>query len=65
MKCNVGGAERVIRIILGLVALSFAYLSPTGVWAAAGYIVGGIVLLTGLIRFCPVSALLGISSCPE
>jgi hypothetical protein len=65
MKCNVGGAERAIRIILGLVILPVTYLSLTGGLAIAGYIVGGIALVTGVIRFCPVTALLGISTCPD
>ena len=62
MKCNVGGLERAIRIIIGFVALSLAYFSWTGTEAVLGYIVGGIALVTGLIRFCPLSALLGIST---
>lgn len=65
MKCNVGGAERAVRIIIGLVILPITYLYLTAGLAIAGYIVGGIALVTGLVRFCPVSALLGISTCPD
>jgi len=65
VKCNVGGVERAVRIIIGLVVLPVTYLSLAGLWAVAGYAIGGIALLTGFIRFCPVSALLGVSTCPE
>ncbi len=65
MKCNVGGIERAVRIILGLAILPITYLSLSGGLAIAGYVVGGIALVTGLVRFCPLSALLGISTCPD
>jgi len=59
MKKNVGSAERVIRVVLGLVVLSLAFVGPRSPWAYVGII----PLATGLIGWCPPYALLGISSC--
>ena len=60
MKANVGGADRGARIIVGLVLIALAATGTVGVW---GWI-GVVPLLTGLIRWCPLYPLLGISSCP-
>ena len=59
MKKNVGSAERVIRVVLGLVVLSMAFVGPQSPWAYLGII----PLATGLIGWCPPYALLGISTC--
>ena len=58
MKLNEGALDRVLRIILGLVILSLAFVGPKTAW---GYL-GVIPLLTGLVGFCPVYALLRIST---
>jgi hypothetical protein len=64
MKCNVGGTERSIRIGAGLLAMGiglFAGLSSTIAGVVLG--VGAILLITGTVRFCPLSALFGINTC--
>jgi hypothetical protein len=65
MKKNMGGADRIIRIILAAV---FAYLYfggiVTGTWGIVLLILGGVFVLTSLIGFCPLYAPLGISTCP-
>jgi hypothetical protein len=65
MTCNVGGIERPIRIVVGILALgigAFAGLPPVGTGIAL--VVGTIALVTGAIGFCPVWTLLGINTCP-
>jgi hypothetical protein len=59
MKKNIGSAERAIRVVLGLVVLSLAFIGPQSTWAYLGII----PLATGLIGWCPPYALLGISTC--
>lgn len=59
MKKNVGGAERIARIVLGLVILSFAFVGPKTAWAYLGVV----PLVTGLIGWCPPYAIFGISTC--
>ena len=45
MKCNVGGIDRVLRIVVGLVLVGLAASNEVGVW---GWI-GIIPLATGLL----------------
>ena len=52
--------ERVLRVILGLVVLSLAFLGPKTPW---GYL-GLILLATGLLGSCPLYTLFGWSTCP-
>lgn len=59
MKLNVGGLDRVGRIVLGLAILSLAFIGPQTPWAYLGLI----PLLTGIFRFCPAYLPFGISTC--
>ncbi|MFT5872287.1 MAG: hypothetical protein ACI8WT_001217 [Clostridium sp.] len=58
MKCNVGRTEQIGRIVIGVsaVQLGLYYKSWWGV-------VGIVPIITGLIRYCPLSDVLGISTC--
>jgi hypothetical protein len=59
MKSNVGGIDRILRIVIGLVLIGLAATGMVGLW---GWI--GVVLLgTGAIGWCPPYALLGFSTC--
>jgi len=60
MSFNVGGIDRALRIVVGLVLIGLAASGVVGWW---GY-VGVVPLVTGLVRFCPMYALLGRSTCP-
>ena len=52
---NVGGLDRVLRIVVGLVLIGLAATDNIGAW---GYI-GVVPLLTGLFRFCPAYSIFG------
>ncbi len=60
MKANVGGIDRILRIVIGLVLIALTLTGTIGVW---GWI-GVVPLLTGAFSFCPLYPLLGFSSCP-
>ena len=59
MKFNVGGPDRIARIIVGLVLIGLTLAGQIGVW---GWI-GVLPLLTGMFKFCPAYALFGMSTC--
>lgn len=59
MKANVGGIDRILRIVVGIVLIALAATGTVGVW---GYI-GIVPILTGVFRFCPAYMPFGISSC--
>ncbi|MCC9596778.1 MULTISPECIES: DUF2892 domain-containing protein [unclassified Rubrivivax] len=60
MKSNVGGIDRILRIVLGLALIGMTLAGVIGVW---GW-VGVVPLLTGAIGFCPLYPLFGFSTCP-
>lgn len=60
MKNNVGGIDRALRILIGIVLIVLAAIGTIGWWGWLGII----PLLTGLGRFCPVYRLLGLNTCP-
>lgn len=62
MKSNVGGVDKVLRIVLGLGLLSLILiLEGNARWWG---LVGLVPLATGVINFCPLYAMLGINTCP-
>jgi len=64
MRCNVGGAERITRIVVGAALLLIGFLVPMNtVWQTVVLVIGVIALATGLFRFCPVNALFKHDSC--
>ena len=60
MNPNVGGMDKVIRIVLGIVLIALTLTNVIGWW---GWI-GVVPLLTGLFSRCGLSSLLGINTCP-
>lgn len=59
MKLNVGGIDRIARIVLGLVLIGLAATGTVGAW---GWI-GVVPLATGAIGWCPPYAIFGFSTC--
>jgi hypothetical protein len=60
MKTNVGGVDRILRIVIGLVLIGLAVTGTIGAW---GWI-GVVPLATAAMGFCPLYTMLGFSSCP-
>jgi len=64
LQVNVGHADRILRIALGLVLIGFALFCP---WAARlgpwvtwpSGLVGAVLVMTGATRRCPAYALTG------
>ncbi len=59
MKTNVGGIDRILRILLGLAMIAWA-LSGGPLWAWLGVV----PLATGLFKFCALYTLIGVNTCP-
>jgi len=64
MKKNIGVADRIIRLLL---AALFAYLYfglvVTGTPGIVLLVLGVVFILTSVAGFCPIYALLGLSTC--
>jgi hypothetical protein len=62
MKANVGGIDKVLRILvgLGLLAIIVFVEGPNRWWG----LVGLVPLFTGLFGYCPLYSIFGLSTCP-
>lgn len=58
MQCNVGGVDKTMRIILGIVLVGAGIYFKSW-WGA----IGAIPLLTASIGWCPIYAPFGLSTC--
>lgn len=59
MKSNVGGIDRILRIVLGVALIGLTLAGSIGWWGWLGIV----PLATGLIGWCPPYAMLGFSTC--
>ncbi|MFN3936144.1 MAG: DUF2892 domain-containing protein [Gemmobacter sp.] len=62
-KTNVGGIDRILRIVVGLALIAGFFLNSEASmrWL---YLLGVIPLATGLLQTCPLYSILGVSTCP-
>lgn len=60
MKPNVGGIDRALRIAIGSALFLTSMTSHAiGLWGLLGLI----PIVSGFMRFCPLYAMVGISTC--
>jgi hypothetical protein len=68
MTINIGTADRLIRLVAGIVLMllplltGFAAATPWLWWGAL--VAGGVMLATAVMRSCPLYTLLGVNTCP-
>ena len=58
MKANVGGLDRMLRIIIGCVLIAMVFFGPQTPW---GWI-GIIPLATAMMGWCPAYSIFRVSS---
>ena len=57
MPKNVGGIDRILRIVVGALLIVWAVLGgPVWAW------IGVVPLATGFLNFCPVYSMLGLNT---
>jgi hypothetical protein len=61
MNANVGGIDRILRIVVGIAVLSLFFVLEGNAryWA----LIGIVPILTGTFRFCPAYLPFGINTC--
>jgi hypothetical protein len=59
MGKNVGGIDRVLRLIVGIVLIALVFVGPQTPWGWVGII----PLVTALVGFCPAYRLIGLNTC--
>ena len=68
MTANVGTIDRVLRAVLGLVLLGLAFFSGLPLFESALFkygaaLIGIVMLVTAMMRVCPLYTILGIRTC--
>lgn len=59
-KTNVGGIDRVLRIVAGLVLIGLTLMGTIGPWGWLGVV----LIATGLLSTCPLYSIIGLNTCP-
>ncbi|EKD89428.1 MAG: hypothetical protein ACD_34C00061G0005 [uncultured bacterium] len=63
MKTNESGLDRIIRVVVGaaLLVLYFTQIVAGGL-GIVSVVIGAVLLITGIVGFCPLYALLKIQT---
>lgn len=65
MKKNMGNADRVIRLILAAIFAALYFTGTvTGTVGIVLLVLGAVFVLTSLVSFCPLYAIVGLNTCP-
>jgi hypothetical protein len=56
---NAGALDRIIRVVLGAALLSLTIIGPKSLYG----LIGIVPLVTGIVGFCPLYRLVGVSTC--
>lgn len=59
LPTNEHPVERVLRVVIGLAALSLVFWGPRTMWG----LLGAVPLATGLLGSCPLYTLFGLRTC--
>ena len=60
MITNMGGTDRILRIVLGLALIIMTLSGVIGAWGWLGLV----PLATAAFGFCPLYKMLGMNTCP-
>ena len=64
MEKNMNGVDRIIRVVIAIVAVAVAAalgFGTVGAWLLL--VVGAVMLVTAAVGFCPLYRVLGVSTC--
>ena len=60
MKSNVGGIDKILRIVAGVGLIGATAAGALPIWSYIGIV----PLATGLMGWCPLYPLIGLNTCP-
>lgn len=61
MTVNMGGLDRIIRVVIGVILIALAALQIISPWGWLGIV----LILTGTFRYCPAYSLFGLRTCKK
>lgn len=66
---NVGSADRMIRLVLGVIFAVIPFVvsgvSPGSTLGIVSFVAAAIMVITATVKFCPVYGILGLRSAPR
>lgn len=66
LNCNVGGADKTVRLIVGVLLLAVAaFYAVDTVWKVVAGVAGVVAIVTAFAGFCPLYAMLGMNTCKD
>ena len=67
MSANVGSIDRILRGIVGVILIMLPFVTGFGAGSAlltwGAVIVGAVLVLTAVFRFCPLYRIIGVNTC--
>ena len=65
MKKNMGNTDRIIRLIVAVIFGGLYFTNTvSGTFGIVLLALAGVFILTSLVSFCPLYALIGLNTCP-
>ena len=64
METNEHNLDRAVRVVGGLALMSLLVVGPVPGWGLAG-LIGLVFVVTGLVGFCPLYKIVGMSTAPK
>jgi hypothetical protein len=61
MTVNMGGLDRIIRVVIGIILIALTALQIISPWGWLGIV----LILTGTFRYCPAYSLFGLRTCKK
>ena len=61
MTKNIGSADRIARLALGIFLVVLALTGTIGVWGWLGLI----FIVTAFMNFCPIYKVIGVKTCKD
>lgn len=66
MNKNVGSTDKIIRLVIALVLAGLFYTGTiSGTLGIVALVAAVILMVTSLVNFCPLYAMLGFNSAPK
>lgn len=66
---NVGSADRMIRLILGvifaIIPFLIASIEPSSALGIASFVAAAIMFVTATVKFCPIYGVFGMRTAPK
>ena len=63
MDRNVGGFDRILRVVVSIALLLFGYRNRDRTVGTLAFVAGSDIFATAVIQRCPLNALFGIDTC--